>query len=144
MERSQWIRIGLCGLVAGVVWHLLSILALSTIAPDLATSVQRNAPHSRLGGEFFFAIDLGMGVWAIWLYAEIAPRYGARSTAAVVAGTGWWLLKTLQSAKWAGLGFLEPGPGLIPLGVATLAAALVATMAGARLYASPMRRSSNA
>jgi hypothetical protein len=134
MKGSNWIRLVLCGLVAGVVWHLISVLFLSLFAPDFVASVQRSAPHPPLGGEFFFAVDLAMGIWAVWLYSAVAPGHGARPISVVIAGVAWWVLKTLQSAKWAGLGFVELGPSLIPLGVATLVATLLATAVGAWLY----------
>ncbi len=134
MKGTNWIRLVLCGFVAGVVWNLLSVVYLSFFAPDFVASVQRSAPHPHLGGEFFFAVDVVMGVWAVWLYSAIAPRYGARLTTVVIAGTAWWILKTLQSAKWAGLGFVELGPDLLPLGVATLVATVLASAAGAWLH----------
>jgi hypothetical protein len=134
MKGSNWIRLILCGLVAGVVWHLVSVVFLSLFAPSFVASVQRSAPHPPLGGEFFFAVDMAMGIWAVWLYSAIAPRYGARPISAAIAGIAWWALKTLQSAKWAGLGFVELGPSLIPLGAGTLVASLLATAVGAWLY----------
>jgi len=134
MKGPNWIRLTLCGFVAGVVWYLLSVVCLSIFAPDFAASVQRGAPHPAQGGAFFFAVDLVMGVWAVWLYSAIAPRYGARPRTVVIAGVAWWILKTLQSAKWAGLGFVELGPNLLPLGVATLGATVLASLAGTWLY----------
>jgi len=38
----------------------------------------------------------------MWLYSAIAPRYGATPMTVALAGTAWWVMKTLQSAKWAG------------------------------------------
>jgi hypothetical protein len=134
MKSRDSIRLVLCGLVAGVVWNLLSVVLLSLFAPDFVESVQRNAPHPRLGGEFFFAVDLAMGIWAVWLYSAIAPRYGARPITVAIVGGAWWILKTLQSAKWAGLGFVQLGPHLLPLGVATLVGTVLASAAGAWLY----------
>lgn len=134
MKDSNWIRLVLCGFVAGVVWNLVSVAFLASLAPDFVASVQRSAPHHSLGGQFFFAVDLAMGIWAVWLYSAIAPRYGARPITAVIAGVAWWILKTLQSAKWAGLGFVELGPSLLLLGVATLGATVLASAAGAWLY----------
>ena len=134
MKNPNWLRITLCGFVTGVVWHLLSVVFLAIFAPDFAGAVQRTAPYPAQGGGFFYAIDLLMGVWAVWLYSVIAPRYGATLTTAAIAGAAWWILKTLQSAKWAGLGFVALGSNLLPLGVATLAAALVASMIGTWLY----------
>lgn len=134
MKGGNWIRLVLCGFVAGVVWHLVSLVLLSLFAPDLVASVQESAPHPPLGGEFFFGVDLAMGIWAVWLYSAIAPRYGARPVTMAIVGVAWWSLKTLQSAKWAGLGFVELGPSLLPLAVATLAATVLASAIGAWLY----------
>ena len=134
MKGSRWIRLALCGFVAGAVWHLLSVVFLAAVTPDFVASIQRTAPYRAQGGAFFFAVDVLMGVWAVWLYSAIVPRYGARPTTVVIAGVAWWIVKTLQSAKWAGLGFVEPGPTLIPMGVATLAATLLASAAGIWLY----------
>jgi len=134
MKGSYWVRVVLCGFVAGVAWNLVSLVSLSLFAPDFVASVQRSAPHPSMGGEFFFAIDLAMGIWAVWLYSAIAPPYGARPITVAIAGVAWWILKTLQSAKWAGLGFVELGPEVLLLGVATLAAAVLASGVGAWLY----------
>ena len=134
MKGNNWIRLVLCGFVAGVVWHLFSVVFISFFAPDFIPSLQRTAPHQALGGLFFYAVDVAMGIWAVWLYSAIAPRYGKGATAVVIAGSAWWILKTLQSAKLAGLGFIELSPALLPLGVATLVATMFASVAGAWLY----------
>ena len=52
----------------------------------------------RRAAGFFYAIDLTMGIWVMWLYSAIAPRYGATPVAVALAGTAWWVMKTLQSA----------------------------------------------
>lgn len=135
MESPNWVRITLCGFVAGVTWYLLSVTCLAIFATDFVASVQRTAPHPAQGGAFFFAVDVLMGVWAVWLYSAIAPKYGARLTTMAVTGVAWWVLKTLQSSKWAGLGFVTLGADLFLLGVATLGATLVASVVGAWLYA---------
>lgn len=134
MKGANAIRLVLCGFVAGVISNLLSAALLAVFAPDFVASVQRSAPHPPLGGAFFFAVDLAMGIWAVWLYSAIAPRYGERPATVVIAGVAWWTLKTLQSAKWAGLGFVDLGPRLLPLGATTLVIAILAAMAGAYLY----------
>ena len=134
MTRGIWLRVALCGLVAGVVWYLLTVVSISLSAPDLITSVQSRAPHPGRGGGFFFTVDMLMGIWAVWLYSALAPRYGARPTTAAIVGVAWWTMKTLQSAKWAGLGFVEMEKGLVLVGAMTLVAAVLASMAGAWLY----------
>ncbi len=134
MKRANWIRVTLCGFVAGVIWNLLSVVYLAMFAPDFVASVRRSAPHPAQGGVYFFAIDVLMGVWAVWLYSAIAPRYGTKLTTVAITGVAWWILKTLQSAKWAGLGFVELGRNLVPLGVATLGTTVLASVVGIWLY----------
>lgn len=133
MRYTNWIRIVLCGIVAGVVWFLLSALFLSLFAQDFVVYVETGGPYPRWDGVFFFAIDLMMGIWAMWLYSAIAPRYGAKPTTAAIAGVVWWTIKSLQSAKWVGLGFAPQGVVLIPLAT-TLVAIVVASVVGAWLY----------
>ncbi len=135
MRSTSWIRLVLCGFVAGVVWYLANAVFLFFFAPDFVASVQGSAPYSRWGGEFFFGVDIVMGIWAIWLYSAIAPRYGVRATTAAIAGVAWWTIKSLQSAKWAGLGFVPPDVVLlIPLAAMSLVAAVVASVVGAWFY----------
>ena len=86
MRGTNWIRLVLCGFVAGVVWYLLSAVFLSLFAQDFVASVERGGPHPRWGGVFFFAVDLMMGIWVMWLYSTIAPRYGAGPKTAAIAG----------------------------------------------------------
>src|SRR6058998_2509681 len=57
--------------------------------------------------------------------SAIAPKYGAGPTTAAIGGLAWWAIKSLQSAKWVGLGFVPQGVVLVPLAT-TLIAILVA------------------
>jgi hypothetical protein len=134
VRPTEIIRIVLCGLVAGVVWHLLSAMALSALAPDVVPALRSVAIHPGRGGAFYYAIDIAMGIWVVWLYAAIAARYGAGVRTAAFAGLAWWMLRGLQSAKWAGLGFLPPDTSYAPLAAGSLLAALTAAFIGARLY----------
>ncbi len=133
MQLKNWARIILCGFVVGVVWYLLSALSLSFIAQDFLATVQEGGPHARWGGAVFFGIDIVMGVWAIWLYSTIAPRYGGGVKAVAIAGLGWWAMKSLQSAKWVGLGFAPVGGVAVALAT-TLISMVVALGMGAWLF----------
>jgi hypothetical protein len=132
-----WLRVLLSGSAAGVVWYLLSALLLAGFAAPFLAWAQ-NAAHP-VSGVGWFLIDLAMGIWVAWLYAVLGPRYGARPRTALVAGLAWWILKTLQSAKWAGLGLIPRGVVLAPL-VVSLVASLLAAAAGAWLYDGMGRR----
>jgi hypothetical protein len=133
MRDTDWIRVVLCGVAAGVVWYLLSAISLALFAQDLVAFVEKGGSHPRAGGAFFFVTDLMMGVWAVWLYSAIVPRYGTGLRTAVIAGVAWWIIKSLESAKWVGLGLLPRGVAVIPLAT-TLVAVLVASVLGAWLY----------
>jgi hypothetical protein len=134
VRPTEIIRIVLCGLVAGVVWHLLSAMALGLLAPDVMPALRSIAIYPGRSGAFFYAIDVAMGIWAVWLYAAISARYGPGVRTAALAGLAWWTLRGLQSAKWAGLGFLAPGTSYAPLAAGSLLAALAAALTGAWLY----------
>jgi multidrug transporter EmrE-like cation transporter len=130
---SKWIRIILCGFVTGVVWYILATVPLFFFARDLLTAIERGVAYPKWDGGILFAVDLLMGIWAVWLYTAVVSRYGARPGTAAIAGVAWWFIKSLQSAKWAGMGLIPARVILIPLST-TLVAAVAASMAGAWLY----------
>jgi hypothetical protein len=139
VRGKSLITIVACGMVAGVVWYLSSALLLDFFAQDFLDAALAGGPHPRWGGGVLFAVDIAMGVWVVWLYAAIKPRFGAKVTTAVIAGVAFWIIKTLQSAKFAGLGFVPAGVLLPPL-VISLVAAVVAAIAGAWLFDRTDRR----
>ena len=134
MQPTNRIRVILCGVLAGGVYALLNAAFLSLIAPDFFASVQQSARQAPLSWPYFLAIDLAMGVWVVWLYSAIEPRYGSSMQTTLIAAVALWTIKTLQSVKWGGLGFVDLGLELLPLGGATLVAVLVATFVGVGLY----------
>jgi hypothetical protein len=140
---AGWLRVLLSGLGAGVIWYLLSALLLAGFARPFPAWAERNAAGHPLSGASWLLIDLGMGIWVAWLYAALGPRYGARARTALIAGLAWWVIKTLQSAKWAGLGLIPREVVLAPL-LVSLLASLVAAMAAAWLYDGMGRRPQSA
>ena len=131
--RRNFIRVTLCGLVTGVVWFLLSGVVLLIFGQALMDALQSVQALPRRGGLFFFSIDLLMGIWALWFYTAIRSRYGPGAKTAIITGVGWWCIKSLQSAKWAALGFVRPN-GALALLAATLPATIAAAFVGAWLY----------
>ncbi len=132
-RAPRWMRILLCGLVAGVVWYVLAAIVLVLVGEGLLEAVETARSRSPAGAWFFFCVDLAMGVWAIWLYAVLRPGHRSAPRAAVVAGSAWWLIKSLQSAKFVGLGVVPAEAVLLPF-LATLPAMIAAVMVGAWLY----------
>ncbi len=135
MGKINWIRVFLCGLVAGFVWTLLSIVLLLLVGGDLMAALRAAQPNvlSRGVHVFMFISNLAAGIWAIWLYAMVRPRFGPGPKTAAIVGLGWWFIVSLQSAKWVALGIVPIKVTLAPL-AATLPAILAATLTGAWLY----------
>jgi hypothetical protein len=98
MERINMGRVLLGGIVAGIVGNTLGYLVDGVIlAPQWTTAMQT------LGkGDFsikqiiaFNLIGLAYGVFAVWLYAAMRPRYGAGPRTALLAGLAVWVAGVL-------------------------------------------------
>ena len=135
MSEINWIRVLLCGLAAGGVWTLLSVTLLALAGDDFMGAVRASRPSVPNAGLHLFLnfSNLAAGVWAMWLYTAIRPRYGPGPKTALKAGLAWWVIVSMQSAKWVALLSIPPAVALGPL-AATLPAIIVATLAGAWLY----------
>lgn len=130
MQKLRWPRIVLAGIATGVIWDVLNAPLLAIFAADFLAAVDR---LGRTNSQLLFAVDLAMGIWTVWLYAAIRPRFTLWTRAAATAGFAWWLIKSLQSVKWVSLGILAPDLTAAPL-LITLVTAVLATLAGGRLY----------
>jgi hypothetical protein len=133
MKGSNTLAIILCGLVTGVLFFLLTVVTVTVFARDFLSELQTAPRYPKLGGLWFLAADLLMGVWVIWLYAVLAARRGPGLRTGVIAGFAWWAMKALQSAHWVGLGFV-PSTILVGPFITSLISAMVAAATGAMLY----------
>lgn len=132
MKKCQvihWVRVLLSGWAAGVVFYLSSVVMLVL----LGGSIQLGGLQATRSGLYFFSIDLAMGIWVVWVYTAIRQSFADSSRAAIAAGLAWWIIKSLQSAKWLGYGLGVTGvtPTLL---ASTLPAPLLAAYLGAWLY----------
>ena len=64
-------RIVLCGVVAGVVSYLVSVVFLSFLAPDFVTSSRQGSPYSEWDGAFFFGVDVAMASRVVAVVASL-------------------------------------------------------------------------
>ena len=138
MGKINWGRVFLGGLLWAVVYN-----ALGAASWYLFLKTEWTAAMEALGRPFhetagfiavFLLLTLVAGIFALWLYAAIRPRYGAGPKTAVCAGLALWLIGSLlPTIAWFRLLLLPVG-----LLIADLAAALVsivvATVVGAWLY----------
>ena len=138
MERINISRVFLGGIVAGIVANILGYLVDGVILAP-----QWTAAMKLLGkGDFttnqivaFNVIGLAYGVFAVWLYAAIRPRYGAGPRTAICAGLAVWVAGVLlPNAGLMGVTGLFPSDLTT---ISTLAGAVewtAAILAGAALY----------
>jgi hypothetical protein len=138
MERVNIGRVFLGGIVAGIVANILGYLVDGVILAP-----QWTAAMKVLGkGDFttnqiiaFNVIGLAYGVFAVWLYAAIRPRYGAGPRTAISAGLAVWVAGVLlPNAGLMGITGLFPSDLTT---MSTLAGAVewtAAVLAGAALY----------
>ncbi len=124
MGKINWGRVFLCGLVAGLLWSLLSLTLLVFVGGDLINAVPRLHAPSRGLIVFSLLVNLAMGTWAMWLYAAIRPRYGPGLQTAAVEGFAWWVMYSLAKANWGPFGLVST-KALVYLLAATLPALIV-------------------
>ncbi|MFN2383787.1 MAG: hypothetical protein ABR559_05925 [Gemmatimonadota bacterium] len=135
LRKIQWVRVLLCGLVAGGIMTLLAVALLAFIGDEFLAAIPGKGLNDRAGSVHLFLlfINLATGVWALWLYTAIRPRYGPGPKTAAVAGVAWWVIVSLQSARWVALVGIPPAVVLAPL-AGSLIALLVVTVIGSWLY----------
>lgn len=134
MKESNWARILVCGLVAGGVWIVVSVSLLAFIGDDFFAEVREGRRTQGLRSPLFlFAMNLGAGIWAMWLYVVLRPHYGVYRKSALAASLAWWLMSSMQSAKWVVLLEITPSTVIMPL-IATLPGIVISTLVGAWFY----------
>jgi hypothetical protein len=135
MTAINWRRVLVCGIVTGVVWSVLSAISTRLLGADFNSAVPGNrlfAPSAGLAA-FLFTVNLAGGIWSMWLYAAIRPRYGATARTAAVAGFSWWVVSSLADATWGSFG-LVPIKALLRLSAVSLPEMIVAALIGAWHY----------
>ena len=135
MGKINWARVVPCGILAGLVWIVLSSITTAFVASDFVAAVSgaRLSAPTDDSIVILFIVNLVMGIWAMWLYAAIRPRYGPGPKTAVVAGFSWWVIGSLIDATWACFGFVVPRAVLASM-AGSLPAIIIAAVVGARLY----------
>jgi hypothetical protein len=136
MGKINWTRVILGGLVAGVIINLSEyVLNGVVLAKDMEAAI--SALGRQLGGGallMFTVWGFLVGIFAIWLYAAIRPRYGAGPKTAACAGAAVWSLGYLLASVTPLALHLFPRR-LMAVGLAVgLVEVIVGTVAGAWLY----------
>ena len=124
------------GLVAGIVLNAYDFLMYGVVLRaefDAAMgAIGKTIPDSAMW--LWVVLDLLWGVWFVWLYAMIRPRYGPGPRTAVIAALFLWVgLGVLHAVGEAPMGIFSTGMWVKSVG-STLIAWPLAALAGARFY----------
>ena len=131
MGGINWRRVFMGGSGAGLAWSFLSLPFLILFGCEIIEAVPR--PLVTVGRIGSFTLNVVAGIWAVWLYAAIRPRYGAGLKTAAIAGFSWWLIGTIVTWQWGDIGFI-PLRDLVGLIIASLPTVIAVTMVGAWSY----------
>jgi hypothetical protein len=129
-HRLRWGRILSFGVLAGVVWTLLSVAVLALVGTTFSAALPEQSSGVQL---YLLGSNLAGGVWALWLYASFRAHYGPGRRSVAAAGIGWWVIQSIQSSKWVALGFVPTHTVWGPA-IGTLPAMVIAVAAGAWCY----------
>jgi len=136
MGKINWGRVFLCGLVSGVVWGAISGPVLLVIGQDFLAAIPVGNFFSPLQPglvAFYSLLWFVMGVWMMWLYAAIRPRYGPGPKTAAIAGLATAVFGIVADAVWVAMGVVPVEVVVAPV-LAAVPILIVAAMAGAWLY----------
>lgn len=102
MGKTNWMRVFLGGLVAGIVLFVLGYAAWAIYLGKPWSAAIEALGHPYPSKVIVF--QLPVGILAVWLYSAIRPRYGAGPKTAVIAGAGFWAMSALFANISLGFG----------------------------------------
>jgi hypothetical protein len=137
MGKIEWRRVVLGGLVAGLVLNIVDFLVHGVwLAEDWNAAMQALGRGEMTGAHIALLVvwDFVMGIFLVWLYAAIRPRFGPGPRAAAIAGfAAWFLIGLMNSIAQAPMELYPMRLTAISV-VVGLAAFVLATVAGAYFY----------
>lgn len=87
----------LAGLIINVGEYLLNMVFLNKAWVDALAVINRPFPGTEYVG-FFLVLNFALGIFSVWIYAAIRPRFGAGPMTAICAGLVVWSLAALYAS----------------------------------------------
>lgn len=138
MAKINWSRVVLGGFLWVIVFNALWLSAWSLFLRSEWRSALagpgRSFPPTLESLVLWLLLTLVGGIFAIWLYAAIRPRYGAGPKTAAYAGFALWLVSGLGPTLWLAHILSLPAELIARTVVLGLVADVVATVSGAWPY----------
>ena len=137
MGKINMQKVIIGGLIAGVVLNVVDTVVFGVVLKNqmAAAMAALNKPAmTNAQIPWFVFLDFVCGVFLVWLYAAIRPRFGAGPGTAVKAGIAAWFAIGLLNALFMWPQALMPHNLTIITLVIYLVEAPVAAVVGARFY----------
>ena len=138
MGRINWGRVILGGLLAGLIINAVEFLVNSVLLQKqwaTAMAFGKQIGHGQIAA--FVIWGFLLGIFAIWLYAELRGHYGGRPVTAVIAGLAVWFLGYFLADVAPFAVNLFPLYLILVGLIVGLIEVVAGTMAGAWLYQTP-------
>ena len=124
------------GIVTGIVLNVYDFLMYGVLLKaDFEAALQAIGKTMDPSAIYLFVVvDFLFGIWAVWLYAAIRPRFGPGPRTALIAGLFMWLgFGVLHAVSEAPMGIFPTAMMIKGVGTALVAWPL-AIAAGAKFY----------
>jgi len=126
------------GLVAGVVLNIVDFILFTVILKDeMAAMMQAmGKPATMATGTiaWFTFVDFLFGIFLVWVYAAVRPRYGAGPATAIKAGLIGWVATGLFHALFEWPMGMMPHNTLVLITLVALVQQPLAVVLGAKYY----------
>jgi len=126
------------GLVAGVVLNIIDFVLFTVILKnEMAAMMQAmGKPATMATGTiaWFTFVDFLFGIFLVWVYAAVRPRYGAGPATAIKAGLIGWVATGLFHALFEWPMGMMPHNTLVLITLVALVQQPLAVVLGAKYY----------
>jgi hypothetical protein len=137
MQKINWIRVLLGGLLAGLVINICEFLVDGLVLGDQWTAALKHLGRPPMGPSATAAFVLWgflVGIYSLWLYAALRPRMGPGPKTAAFVGIAVWIMGSLLPSVSAVAMHLFPNHLMGIDLLLTLVEMVLGTVIGAWLY----------
>jgi hypothetical protein len=125
------------GLVAGVVLNVFDYVLFGVVLRnDMAAAMQalNQPPMSDSVIPWYVFVDFLFGIFLVWLYAAVRPRFGAGPSTAIKAGLIAWVAFNVLRALYDWPEGMMPHNILVIVTLVALVKQPLASVVGAKFY----------
>lgn len=126
------------GLIAGVVLNVIDLIMMgvvlkSQVAAAMA-AIGKTAAMTTTQMVWLVVLDFAVGIFLVWLYAAVRPRFGAGPATAAKAGIAAWVIGSFLVNVFLGIVQVWPSSFLIISAIVGLVEFPLAAVIGAKFY----------